>query len=275
MGRLEGKTAVITGGARGQGRSHAVVFASEGADIVICDVAEQVDGVPYPMGTEDDLAETVRLVEAEDRRCVAVKADTRSEADMKRVADAAMAEFGKIDSLVVNHGISVFAPKTWELSEEQWHLTVETNLTGVWQTCKAIVPHMIEANNGGSIGITSSTAGITGFPYMSHYCSAKHGVVGLMLTLAIELAPYMIRCNTVHPCATNTPMIKNEYFDKWMEEHPDLSQGTLGLNLGNLMPVETNEPYDLSHAYAVLASDQARHITGVQLPVDAGYCAKP
>ena len=131
MGRLEGKTAVITGGARGQGRSHAVVFASEGADIVICDVAEQVDGVPYPMGTEDDLAETVRLVEAEDRRCVAVKADTRSEADMKRVADTAMAEFGKIDSLIVNHGISVFAPKTWELSEEQWHLTVETNLTGV------------------------------------------------------------------------------------------------------------------------------------------------
>ena len=164
MGRLEGKTAVITGGARGQGRSHAVIFAREGADIVICDVAEQVDGVPYPMGNEDDLAETVRLVEAEDRRCVAVKADTRSEADMKRVADTAIAEFGKIDSVIVNHGISVFAPKTWELSEEQWHLTLETNLTGVWQTVKACIPHMIEAGNGGSIGITSSTAGDHGIP---------------------------------------------------------------------------------------------------------------
>jgi NAD(P)-dependent dehydrogenase (short-subunit alcohol dehydrogenase family) len=227
------------------------------------------------MGTEEDLAETVRLVEAEDRRCVAVKADTRSEADMKRVADTAMSEFGKIDSVVVNHGISVFAPKTWELSEEQWQLTLQTNLTGVWQTCKAVIPHMIEAGNGGSIGMTSSTAGITGFPYMSHYASAKHGVGGLMLTLAIELAPHMIRVNTVHPCATNTPMIKNQYFDDWMEEHPDLSQGTLGLNLGNLMPVETNEPYDLSYAYVYLASDQARHVTGIRLPVDAGYLAKP
>lgn len=266
---------MITGGARGQGRSHAVVFAREGADIVICDVAEQVEGVPYPLGTEEDMAETVRLVEEADQRCVAVKADTRSEADMKRVADTAMAEFGKIDALVVNHGLSIFAPKTWELSEDQWQLTIDTNLTGVWKTCKAIVPHMIEGGNGGSIGITSSTAGITGFPYMSHYASAKHGVVGLALTLAIELAPYNIRVNTVHPCATETPMISNEYFDQWMEDHPDISAGTIGLNMGNLLAVDRNDPSDVSHAYLYLASDQARHVTGLQLKVDAGYCAKP
>jgi SDR family mycofactocin-dependent oxidoreductase len=275
LGRLDGKTAVITGGARGQGRSHAVVFAREGADIVICDVAEQVEGVPYPLGTEEDMAETVRLVEEADQRSVAVKADTRSEADMKRVGDTAMAEFGKVDALVVNHGLSIFAPKTWELSEDQWRLTIDTNLTGVWQACKAIVPHMIAGENGGSIGITSSTAGITGFPYMSHYASAKHGVVGLALTLAIELAPYNIRVNTVHPCATETPMISNEYFDQWMEDHPDISAGLIGLNMGNLLAVERNDPSDISYAYLYLASDQARHVTGLQLKVDAGYCAKP
>jgi SDR family mycofactocin-dependent oxidoreductase len=275
LGRVDGKTAVITGGARGQGRSHAVLFAREGADVVICDVAEQIEGVPYPLGTEEDMAETARLVEEQDRRCVTVKADTRSEADMRRVADTAIAEFGKIDTVVVNHGLSIFAPKTWELSEEQWRLTIDTNLTGVWQTCKAVVPHMIEAGNGGSIGITSSTAGITGFPYMSHYSSAKHGIVGLMLTLAIELAPHNIRVNTVHPCATETPMISNDYFDRWMEDHPDISAGTIGLNMGNLLAVDRNDPIDVSYAYLYLASDEARHVTGMQMRVDAGYCAKP
>jgi len=275
MGRLDGKVAIITGGARGQGRSHAVTFAREGASIVICDVAEQVEGVPYPLGTEDDMAETVRLVEEQGQRCLALKADVRSEADMKHVADAAMGEFGKIDSLVVNHGLSIFAPKTWELSEEQWQLTIDTNLTGVWKVSKAVIPHMIAGGNGGSIGFTSSTAGVTGFPYMSHYSSAKHGIVGLMLTLAIELAPYKIRCNTVHPCATETPMITNAYFDQWMEDHPDLSQGLIGLNMGNLLDVERNDPVDVSWAYVYLASDEARHVTGTRLPVDAGYLAKP
>jgi SDR family mycofactocin-dependent oxidoreductase len=275
MGRLDGKVAIITGGARGQGRSHCVRFAQEGASIVFCDVAEQLDGVPYPLSNEEDMAETVRLVEEQDQRCIAVKADVRSEADMKRVADTAMEEFGKIDSLVVNHGLSIFAPKTWELSEEQWQLTIDVNLTGVWKTSKAVIPHMIAGGNGGSIGFTSSTAGVTGFPYMSHYASAKHGICGLMLTMAIELAPYNIRCNTVHPCATETPMISNEYFDKWMEDHPDISQGTIGLNMGNLLNVQRNDPVDLSNAFLFLASDEARHVTGIRLPVDAGYLAKP
>lgn len=264
MGKLDGKVAVITGGARGQGRSHAVTLAREGADIVICDIAAQIDTVPYPMATLEDLEETKRMVEDLDRRCVAVRADVRDGAQMQAVAERAMSEFGRIDILLANAGIAGFASGgSWELTDEQWRDMIDTNLTGVWQSCKAVIPHMIDGGRGGSIVITSSTAGLKGFAGTGHYVAAKHGVVGLMRTLAIELAPHNIRVNTVHPTGVNTPMVVNEAMAQLLADNPSA--------ISNLLPVELLEPVDISNAILWLVSDDARYVTGVTLPVDAGF----
>ncbi|MDI3341336.1 MAG: mycofactocin-coupled SDR family oxidoreductase [Sphaerobacter sp.] len=265
MGKLDGKVAIITGGARGQGRSHALTLAREGADIVVCDIAAQIDTVPYPMATPADLEETVRLVEDLDRRCIAVQADVRDGAQMRAVAERAMGEFGRIDILLANAGIAGFA-SAWELTDEQWNDMIAVNLTGVWQSCKAVIPHMIAGGRGGSIVITSSTAGLKGFAGSAHYVATKHGVVGLMRTLAIELAPYNIRVNTVHPTGVNTPMVVNDYMREVLAASPQA--------LTNLLPVEMVEPVDISNAILWLVSDDARYVTGVTLPVDAGFTVK-
>ncbi len=270
MGKLDGKVAVITGGARGQGRMHAVRLAEEGADIVICDLAAPIASVPYPLAEPSDLGETVKLVEERDRRCVDVVADVRDTTQMREVADAAMAQFGRIDILLANAGILSLSESTWELTDEQWDDMIDVNLTGVFKACRAVVPHMLAADNGGSIVITSSIAGLKGVAGCTHYTAAKHGIVGLMRTLARELAPRSIRVNTVHPTGVDSPMSNNEFFGTWLEEHQELGDAMRG----NMMPVDSIPMEDVSAVIAWLVSDEAKWITGAALPVDAGFMLK-
>ncbi len=276
MGKLDGKVAVITGGARGQGRSHAVTLAREGANIVICDVCEQLPTVQIPMATEADMAETVRMVEDLDRRCVAIKADVRDGEAMRGVAERAMSEFGRIDILLANAGIASFGG-TWEMSDETWNEMIDVNLTGVWQSCKAVIPHMIAGGRGGSIVITSSIAGLKGLSGAAHYVTAKHAVVGLMRTLAIELAPHSIRVNTVHPTNVDTPMVNNPVlFEAFSGGRPGATfeDAKPTLQAMNLWPIPWVEAQDISNAILWLVSDDARYVTGVTLPVDLGLMVK-
>ena len=273
MGKLDGKVAVITGGARGQGRSHALTLAREGADIVVCDIASQLPTVAYPMGTEDDLNETVRLVEDLDRRCVAVKADVSDEQAMQGVVDRAVSEFGKVDILVANAGIASFG-SAWELTRQQWDEMLRVNLTGVWESCKAVIPHMIQ-RRAGRIICTSSMAGLKGIAGAAHYVSAKHGVIGLVRTLAIELAPYDIRVNAVCPTNVQTPMIDNEAtFRLFDPEHGSREGALAAMRQFNLLDTPWIQSQDVSNAVLFLASDDAAWLTGVALPVDAGWNTK-
>jgi SDR family mycofactocin-dependent oxidoreductase len=267
-GRLEGKVALVSGAARGQGRSHAVRLAQEGADIIAFDVCRQLESVQYPMAVPEDLAETARLVEELDRRIVSREADVRDAAAVQAVVDEGVREFGRLDVVCANAGIAGFADNTWSLTEQEWDEMIAVNLTGVWKTVKAAAPAMIEAGNGGCIVITSSTAGVKGLPHSGHYVATKHGVVGLARTLANELAPHSIRVNTVHPTGVNTPMVVNDYFAQHLAD-PDQ-----GVNLQNALPVEMVEPLDISNAIVWLASDEGRYVTGVSLPVDAGFLQK-
>lgn len=277
MGRLDGKVAFITGAARGQGRSHALRMAQEGADIIAVDIAEQMSTVPYAMGTQEDLDETVRQIEALDRRIVARKADVRDGEALRTAVDEGVAELGRLDIVSANAGI--FSNGTAdELTEEQWNDMIEVNLSGVWRTCKVAIPHL-RAAGGGSIIITSSTAGLQGYPNFAHYVSAKHGVVGLMRTLALELAPDMIRVNSVHPTSVDTDMIQNENLYALFAPDLEPNQRTreaLGerFQAMNALPIPWVEPVDISNAVLWLASDEARYVTGVTLPVDAGSTTK-
>ena len=277
MGRLDGKVAVITGGARGQGRSHALTLAREGASIVVCDICEQLPTVGYPMATEADMDETVRMVEDLDRRCVAVRADVRSGEQMRAVAERAMSEFGRIDILCGNAGISSSYGNAWEITDEQWDETIAVNLTGVWQSCKAVIPHMISGGNGGAIIITSSAAGLKGFANSAHYVATKHGVVGLMRTLAIELAPHSIRVNSIHPTVVDTPMVMNDLIFSLFsggKAGATLEDAKPAMDAMNLLPIPWVEAQDISNAVLFLASDEARYVTGVTLSVDAGFNIK-
>jgi SDR family mycofactocin-dependent oxidoreductase len=264
MGRVDGKVALITGAARGQGRAHAVRLAEEGADIVAVDACADLPTVPYPGATDEDLATTVALVKELDRRVLAHKADVRDSAAMRAVADDAVAQFGRVDIVCANAGIASFGP-AWELSDEAWQEMIDVNLTGVWKTIKPIVPHMIEHETGGSIILTSSTAGLCGAPNLSHYSSAKHGLVGLMRTLAIELAPHSIRVNSVHPTSVDTPMIDNDPVRTlFLPGLPNPSKRDAEPTMRNLnaLPIPWVEPTDISNAVLWLASDEARYVTG-------------
>ncbi|NYE18151.1 mycofactocin-coupled SDR family oxidoreductase [Microbacterium immunditiarum] len=275
-GRVEGKVAFITGVARGQGRSHAIRLAQEGADIIGIDVLEEVPGAPYGPATQEDLAETVRQVEALDRRIVATKADVRDFGALKAAVDEGVAQLGRLDIVAANAGISTAMAPAEELSEEMWVDMVDVNLNGVWRTCKAAIPHL-KASGGGSIIITSSDAGLFAFPNIAHYVSAKHGVVGLMRTLALELAPHMIRVNSVHPTVVDTPMVNNDATYRLFRpdlENPtaeDFKEAAAGINA---LPIPWVEAVDISNAVLWLASDEARYVTGVPLPVDAGAAVK-
>jgi (+)-trans-carveol dehydrogenase len=277
-GRVEGKVAFITGAARGQGRSHAVRLAQEGADIIAVDLAGQVASVPYPMATLEDLDQTVKEVEALDRRIVARQADVRDYAALKSALDEGVAQLGRLDIVCSNAGIASFGP-AGELDETTWQDMIDINLTGMWHTCKAAIPHLVEGGRGGSIVITSSDAGLKGFPNLAHYVSAKHGVVGLMRTLALELAPHMIRVNSLHPTTVNTDMIQNaptyELFAPDLAEKDRTKERlTERFQTLNALPIPWVEPVDISNAVLFLASDEARYITGVPLPVDAGFMVK-
>ncbi len=275
-GRVEGKVAFVTGAARGQGRSHAVRLAEEGADIVAVDICAQVDSVTsYEMATADDLRETVALVEALDRRIIAATADVRDFAHLSHVLDGAVAELGHLDIVCANAGI-YSTGRMVDLSEQTWQDMIDINLTGVWHTCKAAIPHLIAAG-GGSMILTSSAVGLKASQNVGHYGAAKHAVVGLMRTLALELAGDMIRVNSVHPTGVDTPMIMNDSLYRQMRPdaaHPTREDVIPVMSSMNALPVPWVEPIDISNAVLFLASDEARYVTGVTFPVDAGLTIK-
>jgi SDR family mycofactocin-dependent oxidoreductase len=277
-GRVEGKVAFVTGAARGQGRSHAIRLAEEGADIIAVDLAAQVDSVPYAMSTPDDLAQTVKEVEALDRRIVATQADVRDYRALANAVADGVAQLGRLDIVAANAGIFSFG-KADVLEEQTWQDMIDVNLTGVWHAAKAAIPHIRAGGNGGSIILTSSTAGLMPFENMAHYTAAKHGVVGLMRTLALELAPDFIRVNSVHPTSVNTDMIQNaatyELFapDLTPEQRTKEVLGERFQTL-NALPIKWVEPRDISNAVLWLASDESRYVTGVTLPIDAGSLIK-
>ncbi len=278
MGKLDGKVAFITGAARGQGRSHALRLAQEGADIIAVDICAQVDSVGYPLATPEDLAETVRQVEALDRRIVASQADVRDSSALKQAVDEGVAQLGRLDIVLANAGIASFGPVE-ELTDELWDDMIDINLTGVFKTVRAAVPHLRAHGQGGAIVLTSSTAGIKGMANLAHYVSAKHGVVGLMKTLANELAPDMIRVNSVHPTAVDTDMIHNEQtYGLFVPDKPasEVTRDEAGeiFQALNALPIRWVDPVDISNAVLFLVSDDARYVTGVQLPVDAGSVIK-
>jgi (+)-trans-carveol dehydrogenase len=276
-GRVAGKVAFITGAARGQGRSHAIRLAAEGADIIAVDLCGQVATVPYAMSTPDDLAETVKEVEALDRRIVATQADVRDYGALKAALDDGVAQLGRLDIVSANAGIFSFGTLA-ELDDVTWQDMIDVNLTGVWHTAKAAIPHL-RAAGGGAIILTSSTAGLQAIENIGHYTSAKHGVVGLMRTLARELAPDMIRVNSVHPTAVNTDMIQNSAtYELFASDLPEAERTREALaprfESLNVLPIPWVEPVDISNAVLWLASDEARYVTGVTLPVDAGLLTK-
>ncbi|WP_099021955.1 mycofactocin-coupled SDR family oxidoreductase [Mycolicibacterium palauense] len=271
MGRLEGKVAFITGAARGQGRSHATLLAAEGADIVAIDACRDFGTVPYPLATEDDLAQTAKEVESLGRRIIAEKVDVRDLPAMRDVAQKGLSELGSIDIVVANAGVGSTG-SVLELGEQQWQELIDINLTGVWKTLVATVPAMLNGGRGGSVILVSSAAGLTGLPNMGHYSAAKHGVVGLMRTLSIELAPHAIRVNSINPTTVDTPMIGNQAIYELFTgvEGATREQAMPAFKSVNAMPIPFVDPVDVSNGVLYLASDEARYVTGTTLLVDAG-----
>jgi SDR family mycofactocin-dependent oxidoreductase len=264
-GRLQGKVALVSGAAWGQGRSHAVRLAQEGADIIAFDLCRRLDTVRYPMTVSEDLGQTAKLVEDLDRRIVAREADVRDAADVQALVEEGVREFGRLDVVCANAGIAGFAENTRTMTEDQWDEMIAVNLTGVWKTVKAAVPAMIEAGNGGSIVITGSADGMKDVPGIARYVAAKHSVVGLMRSLANELAPHSIRVNTVHPAGVDTPMTANDVPMQAMAPAAE------SVDMQNALPVPLVEPVDICDAIVWLASEEACYVTGVSLPVDAGF----
>lgn len=278
MARLQGKVALITGAARGQGRSHAVRLAEDGVDVIAVDVVEDIATVPFPGATPEDLAETVSMVEKLDRRIVTRRVDVRDAGALQEAVDEGVAELGgRLDIVLANAGIFGTPGKVWEMSDELWRTTIDVNLTGVFHTVRAAIPHMLAAGNGGSIVLTSSAAGLKGVPNYGNYAAAKHGVTGLAKTLAMELAEHGIRVNSVHPGSVDTTMIINDTTFRVFAphlEHPTKDDVSDSFATTNLLPIPWLEPRDISNAIAWLVSDDARYVTGIQLPVDAGMNAK-
>lgn len=275
-GRVEGKVALITGAARGQGRAHAVRLAEEGASIVGFDLCEPIEGIGYSMPNDDDFEHTRKLVEEVGGDFVAINGDVRDLAALTEAVNVATSTFGRLDIVVCNAGVAKFEP-LWEISEADWELLTSINLTGVWLTLKAALPEMIRHDNGGSVIITSSTGGTMGLPGAAHYVAAKHGIVGLMRVAANETAQYNIRVNTVHPTAVSTDLLQNDAMYRVF--NPDMEQPTSAdmepfLMNQNLLPVAFLDPVDVANAVLFLASDEARFVTGTTLHVDAGFTQK-
>jgi SDR family mycofactocin-dependent oxidoreductase len=272
MGRpLKGKVAFITGAARGQGRAHAVRLAADGASVIAVDLCEQIASVPYQLATPEDLAATVKLVEDTGSRIVAKQGDVRDRASLSSALQAGLDEFGRLDIVVANAGI---APM--QSGDDGWRDVIDVNLTGVYNTIKAAIPALVKQGAGGSIVLISSAAGLAGLGSPDAgsigYAAAKHGVVGLMRVYANLLARHSIRVNSIHPSGVDTPMINNEFTGQWLADF--VAQSDSPPDMGNAMPVEVMQPEDIANAVAWLVSDQARYITGVTLPVDAGFLNK-
>ena len=276
MGRLDGRAALVTGAARGMGRAFCVRLAEEGADIVALDISSPVETVDYDLAGADDLAETARLVEAAGGDVLTQRADVRVLDELDAAVAAALERFGHVDIVCANAGI-VTHGLSWEMTEDTWTQMIDINLNGVWRTLRAVVPSMIEGDRGGSIIITSSAAGLKGFPAISHYSAAKHGVVGLARSLAVELGEHNIRVNTINPTVVGTPMVFNQAsYDAFVPDKPNPGKSDVieVYRALNVLPVDVIDPADVAGAVAWLASDEARYVTGVSLPIDAGNLQK-
>ena len=276
-GRVEGKVAFITGAARGQGRSHAVRLAQEGADIIAVDICRGFDGSPAPAATPEDLAETVDMIKNLGRRVVTAQVDVRDYAALKAAVDDGVEELGRLDIVVANAGIGTTGVKLHKMDEASWEETIGVNLGGVWKTVKAAVPHLKSGGRGGSVIITSSVGGLKAYPHVGHYVAAKHGVVGLMRTFAVELGAESIRVNTIHPTHVNSPLLMNEPTYRLFRpdlENPGPDDLAPICQSFHFLPIPWVEPADISNAVLFLASDEARYITGITLPVDAGSLLK-
>lgn len=272
MGTLEGTVAFITGAARGQGRSHAVALAREGADIIAVDTTAKLDTIPYPLATAADLDETVRIIEQTGREIVAREADVRDSGALAEAVTAGVDRFGRLDIVIANAGIFGHAP-TLEMSDEAWQDTIDINLTGVWRSLKASVPHIVAGGRGGAVVITSSVAAVQANANTAHYASSKAGLIMLMKVLAKELAPHDIRVNTVHPTAVATDMILNESLYRLFApdvDNPTRADFEKAAQDLNALPVVTLEPEDVTEQVLHLVSDRGRYITGSTHLVEAG-----
>jgi (+)-trans-carveol dehydrogenase len=277
-GRVEGKVAFITGAARGQGRSHAVRLAQEGADIIAVDICKPIsENTVIPASTPEDLAETADLVKGHNRRIVTAEVDVRDYDGLKAAVDSGVEQLGRLDVIVANAGIGNGGDTLDKTSEHDWTEMIDVNLAGVWKTVKAGVPYLLAGGRGGSIILTSSVGGLKAYPHTGHYVAAKHGVVGLMRAFAVELGQHMIRVNSVHPTNVNTPMFMNHGTFRLFRpdlENPGPEDLAPVAQMMHTLPVGWVEPEDVSNAVLFFASDDSRYITGVTLPVDAGSCLK-
>ena len=276
MSLLDGKVVLVTGGARGQGRAHAIASAREGADVALFDLVDDIETVKYPLPTPADLDVTVKGVEGQGRRAISFVGDVRSASDLDGAVAATISEFGKIDAVVANAGIWTLGA-SWKLTQQQWDETLGINLTGVWQTAKAVAPHMIERQEGSIVMIASVDAFEAGGVY-AHYIAAKHGVLGLMKGMAFDLAPHGVRCNAICPGAVDSPMIDNQPGYDLISGHAngnrkDLIEGGHRFNL--LKGTSLLDPMNVADAAVFLHSPLASRITGVALPVDAGHVIMP
>jgi (+)-trans-carveol dehydrogenase/(-)-trans-carveol dehydrogenase len=275
MGRLEGKVAFVTGAARGQGRSHCVRLAQEGADIIAVDVCEALPGVPYPASTPADLQETVRQVEALDRRIVAAQVDIRDDDKLRGILDDAVGELGRLDVVSAQAGLSHLPMQMHEIPNDLWRDMVDITLTGTWNSVKAAVPHLIAGGRGGAIIVTSSVGSIIGFANTGHYVAAKHALLGLVRTMAAELGPHSIRVVNLAPTCVATDMLLNQ--DSYNLFRPDKAPNATreefeeAARTLHMLPISNIEPVDVSNALVFLASDEARYITAITLPVDGGW----
>jgi SDR family mycofactocin-dependent oxidoreductase len=272
MPSLTGQVAFITGAARGQGRSHAIRLAEEGASLVLVDVGRALETVPYPTATAQDLAETAALAKAAGADVLAAELDVRDLPGLRELAEQTMNNFGRIDIVIANAGISSPAP-TLSMSEQVWQEMIDVNLTGVWKTVAATVPHIQAAGRGGSVVIVSSLAAIAPHENIAHYTAAKAGLIGLMKVMAKELAPDRIRVNTIHPGTVATPMVLNDSTYRLFRpdlESPTRSDLEVATRTLHAMPVALIEPEDITATVLHLVSDGGRYITGTTQLIDAG-----
>jgi len=276
-GKVEGKVAFITGAARGQGRSHAIKLAQEGADIIAVDVCKQLDGVEIAMSTPADLAETVRQVEKLGRRIIATEADVRDFDAMQAIVDDGVKELGRLDIVLANAALASAGRRLDRMDPKTWRDMIDVNLNGAWITARVSVPHLLAGGRGGSIVLTSSIGGLKGAQNIGNYIASKHGMIGLMRTLALELGEQNIRVNAICPSSVGSPMLLNEQTYRMFRpdlENPTIDDFAVASRMMHVLPIPYVEPVDISNAVLFLSSDDARYITGVALPVDGGAMLK-
>ena len=277
-GRVEGKVAFVTGAARGQGRSHAIRLAEEGADIIAVDICAPIsENAQIAPSTPDDLTHTAELVKALNRRIVTAEVDVRDYRALRAAVDSGVEQLGRLDIVVANAGIGNGGQTLDKTSEADWDDMIDINLTGVWKSVKAAVPHLLSGGNSGSIVLTSSVGGLKAYPHTGHYIAAKHGVIGLMRTFAVELGQHGIRVNAVCPTNVNTPMFMNEGTMRLFRpdlENPGPDDMAVVAQMMHVLPIGWVEPVDISNAVLFLASDESRYVTGLPVTVDAGSMLK-